>query len=395
MSEQVFHIIGISDNPEQELSRGALAAIAWGKVFSGGQRHRELMESHMPANARWIPITVPLQAVFEQYRGHGDVVVFASGDPLFYGFAATVRREIPDAVIDLYPSFNSMQMLAHRLLLPYQDMHAVSLTGRPWKEFDAALISGEKMIGVLTDRNKTPRSIAQRMLDYGYDNYTVSVGECLGNPEKERVTTVSVSEASAMDFAFPNCMILRQTSPKNRPLGIPETEFNLLDGRARMITKMPVRLLSLSMLDLRQRSSFWDVGFCTGSVSIEAKLQFPHLEVTAFEVREQGRDLIDSNSRRFGTPGITAVIGDFLDVPVEGFPAPDAVFIGGHGGHMTEMLQKIDSVLKPGGVIVFNSVSEESLEMFRRGIEIIGRKITGQVRVAVDAHNPIEILKAE
>lgn len=395
MSEQVFHIIGISDNPEQELSRGALAAIARGKVFSGGQRHRELMESHMPANARWIPITVPLQAVFEQYRGHDDVVVFASGDPLFYGFAATVRREIPDAVIDLYPSFNSMQMLAHRLLLPYQDMHAVSLTGRPWKEFDAALISGEKMIGVLTDRNKTPRSIAQRMLDYGYDNYTVSVGECLGNPEKERVTTVSVSEASAMDFAFPNCMILRQTSPKNRPLGIPETEFNLLDGRARMITKMPVRLLSLSMLDLRQRSSFWDVGFCTGSVSIEAKLQFPHLEITAFEVREQGRDLIDSNSRRFGTPGITAVIGDFLDVPVEDFPAPDAVFIGGHGGHMTEMLRKIDSVLKPGGVIVFNSVSEESLEMFRRGIEIIGRKITGQVRVAVDAHNPIEILKAE
>jgi len=395
MSEQIFHIIGISDNPEQELSRGALAAIARGKVFSGGQRHRELMESHMPANAQWIPITVPLQAVFEQYRGHGDVVVFASGDPLFYGFAATVQREIPDAVIDLYPSFNSMQMLAHRLLLPYQDMHAVSLTGRPWKEFDAALISGEKMIGVLTDRNKTPRSIAQRMLDYGYDNYTVSVGECLGNPEKERVTTVSVGEASAMDFAFPNCMILRQTSPKNRPLGIPETEFNLLDGRARMITKMPVRLLSLSMLDLRQRSSFWDVGFCTGSVSIEAKLQFPHLEVTAFEVREQGRDLIDSNSRRFGTPGITAVIGDFLEVPVEDFPAPDAVFVGGHGGHMTEMLRKIDSVLKPGGVIVFNSVSEESLEMFRRGIEIIGRKITGQVRVAVDAHNPIEILKAE
>lgn len=395
MSEQIFHIIGISDNPEQELSRAALAVIAAGKVFSGGQRHRELMASRMPAHALWIPITVPLSEVFEQYRGHSDVVVFASGDPLFYGFAATVQRQLPEAVIDLYPSFNSMQMLAHRLLVPYQDMHAVSLTGRPWKEFDAALIQGERMIGVLTDRNKTPRSIARRMLDYGYDNYTVSVGECLGNPDNERVTTVSVSEASAMDFAFPNCMILQRTAVRERPFGISESRFDLLDGRARMITKMPVRLLSLSMLDLRGRSSFWDIGFCTGSVSIEAKLQFPHLDITAFEVREQGRELMESNSHRFGTPGITTVIGDFMEIPVQEYPAPDAVFIGGHGGRMLPMLQKIDSVLKPGGVIVFNSVSEESLELFRQGIEIIGRKITGQVRVAVDAHNPIEILKAE
>lgn len=395
MSEQVFHIIGISDNPDQELSRGALAAIAAGRVFSGGERHHELMQRHLPQDAEWIPITVPLSKVFEQYSGKKDVVVFASGDPLFYGFAATLQRELPDAVIDLYPSFNSMQMLAHRLLLPYQDLHAVSLTGRPWKEFDMALINGEKMIGLLTDRNKTPRVIAQRMLDYGYDNYTVSVGSCLGNPESELVTTVSVSEASVLDFPFPNCMILRQTVSRNRLFGIPESQFNLLDGRTRMITKMPVRLLTLSMLDLRQRSSFWDVGFCTGSVSIEAKLQFPHLDITAFEVREQGRELMESNSRRFGTPGINAVIGDFMQVPVQDYPAPDAVFIGGHGGQIVEMLQKINSVLKPGGVIVFNSVSQESLDMFRQGINTIGRKITDQVRVAVDAHNPIEILKAE
>ncbi len=395
MSEQVFHIIGISDNPEQELSRGALAVIAAGKVFSGGERHRELMQSKLPANAEWIPITVPLSTVFERYRGHDDVVVFASGDPLFYGFAATVQRELPHAVIDLYPSFNSMQMLAHRLLLPYQDMHAVSLTGRPWKQFDSALINGEPLIGLLTDRNKTPGLIARRMLDYGYDNYSVSVGECLGNPEKERVTTASVREVSEMEFSFPNCMILRRTTQRNRLFGIPESQFNLLDGRTRMITKMPVRLLTLSMLDLRQRRSLWDVGFCTGSVSIEAKLQFPHLDITAFEVREQGRELMESNSRRFGAPGINAVIGDFIQVPVQDYPAPDAVFIGGHGGQMLPMLRKIDSVLEPGGVIVFNSVSDESLHMFRQGIEAIGRKITDQVRVAVDSHNPIEILKAE
>ena len=74
----------------------------------------------------------------------------------------------------------------------------------------------------------------------------------------------------------------------NGSFGIPEEQFELLDGRANMITKMPVRLLSLSLLDLRNRSVMWDVGFCTGSVSIEAKLQFPHLDIVAFEKREGG-----------------------------------------------------------------------------------------------------------
>ena len=98
-----------------------------------------------------------------------------------------------------------------------------------------------------------------------------------------------------------------------------------------MITKMPIRLLSLSMLDLINRERFWDIGFCTGSVSIEAKLLFPHLHITSFEIREEGRKLMTENCHRFGTPGIEAIIGDFLSVDLSALEAPDAIFIGGHG----------------------------------------------------------------
>ena len=395
MSEQIFHIIGISDNPDQELTRDAESVILAGKVFSGGKRHYELMRNRLPQGAEWIEITVPLADVFRQYKGIPEIVVFASGDPLFYGFAATVQREMPEAQIKVYPWFNSLQMLAHRMLLPYQDMRAVSLTGRPWREFDASLISGEALIGLLTDRNKSPREIACRMLDYGYDNYIVTIGECMGNPVQERVSTKPVKDIAEKDFLFPNCMILQMTGRRGRLFGIPEERFELLDGRVNMITKMPVRLITLAALGLGNRSSFWDVGFCTGSVSIEAKLQFPHLEVTAFERREEGARLMEVNSRRFGTPGITSVIGDFTETDVTAYPAPDAVFIGGHGGRMERMLEIIDSVLLPGGVIVFNSVSEESAEMFRQGIAHINRRITGCTRVAVDEHNPIMIMKAE
>ena len=43
-------------------------------------------------------------------------------------------------------------MLAHRLVMPYHDMRIVSLTGRPWPEFDKALIERTEKIGILTDK---------------------------------------------------------------------------------------------------------------------------------------------------------------------------------------------------------------------------------------------------
>ncbi|MCR5745161.1 MAG: precorrin-6y C5,15-methyltransferase (decarboxylating) subunit CbiE [Bacteroidales bacterium] len=396
MSRQHFYVIGMTDEREVWFPPQVCDVISRGRVFSGGKRHHEIVAPLLPEGACWIDITVPLEAVFQQYAGHPEVVVFASGDPLFFGFANTLRRELPEAEITVFPSFNSLQLLAHRMQLPYADMRTVSLTGRPWDGFDEAVIRGERLIGALTDRHKTPAMIARRLLDYGYDNYRMTVGECLGNQASERVRTfASLDEAASADCAFPNCLILERTALRPHPFGLPEQDFALLDGRVNMITKMPIRLLTLSRLDLAQRTSFWDVGFCTGSVSIEARLQFPQLKVTSFEIREAGRELMEKNARKFGAPGIHAIIGDFLEADLSGLPAPDAVFIGGHGGRLPEMLRRIDSVLLPGGVIVFNAVSEESQQLFRESVAAVGRRLTGEMRVAVNQFNPITILRAE
>lgn len=391
-----FTVIGMTDEREVWFPPQVRDAIAAGRVFSGGKRHHEIVEPLLPADARWIDITVPLEAVFDQYESHPEVVVFASGDPLFFGIANTLRREFPAAELTVFPSFNSLQLLAHRMELAYADMCTVSLTGRPWDAFDRAVIRGERLIGALTDRHKTPAMIAARMLEYGYDNYRMTVGECLGNREAERVRSfASLEEAAAAECTFPNCLILEQTRLRPHPFGLPEQDFALLDGRVNMITKMPIRLLTLSQLDLPRRTSFWDVGFCTGSVSIEARLQFPHLKITAFEIREAGRALMEQNARKFGAPGINALIGDFLEADLSELPAPDAVFIGGHGGRLVEMLRRIDRVLLPGGIIVFNAVSAQSQQLFREGIAATGRRITCEMNVTINQFNPIAILKAE
>ncbi len=395
MCKQHFYVIGLSDEQTLYFHPDVSKIISEGRVFSGGVRHREIVSQLLPVGAKWIDITVPLDKVFAEYEGIPEVVVFASGDPLFFGFANTIRKRLPQADVTVYPTFNSLQMLAHRMLLPYHDMKTVSLTGRAWDGFDCSLIKGDKIIGVLTDRHKTPSLIASRMLEYGYDNYLMTVGEMLGNRDKERVRTFSLFDAVNAEFTFPNCIILEQIKERLRPFGIPETEFHLLDGRVNMITKAPIRLLTLSMLDLHNKQSFWDIGFCTGSVSIEAKLQFPHLQVNSFEQREEGQELMVKNSRRFGTPDISIHIGDFLQTDISELPQPDAVFIGGHGGKLKEILKKIKQVIHPNGVIVFNAVSEKSRELFLEGIKDIDLSITKQLHVAIDSFNPIDIMKAE
>ena len=400
-----FVVIGIPDAREGIM----LPEMPPGSVFSGGKRHHGLVKGLIPEDAEWIDITVPLSDVFAQYaRTERPVVVFASGDPLFFGFANTIRRELPDAEIQVVPYFNSLQMLAHRLVMPYHDMTVVSLTGRPWHEFDRALMERKQIIGVLTDGEHTPAAIAQRMLEYGYDYYQMSVGEHLGSETDERVTTLSLKEAAKQEFKRPNCLILslplQEEDGGGFPLGIPDNEFALLDGREKMITKAPVRLLTLAALELQNRHSFWDIGFCTGSVSIEAKLQFPHLHVTAFEIREEGRQLMEINSHRFKTPGITSIIGDFIEISTEGLTPPDAVFIGGHGGRLKEMMAKAANALLPGGVMVYNCVDPKSItderirtdsqQIFEATARELGLVLEEPIRVAINDYHPIIILKA-
>jgi precorrin-6Y C5,15-methyltransferase (decarboxylating) len=389
-----FYVIGISDMAPRHLSRELEELIASHRVFSGGLRHRELVRHLLPPESTWIPVEAPLDAVFERYKLFDDIIVFASGDPLFFGFAATIRKRLPEACIEVFPTFHSLQTMACRLVLPYNDMRTVSLTGRSWHEFDRALIERAEMIGVLTDHVHSPAAIAQRMRDYNYHPYIMHIGERLGHGEMQRIRSMTLAEViETGSFASPNCLILCRHGewPSVRPFGIPDRDFLLLNGRERMITKMPIRLLTLQMMNLYGRHHFWDVGFCTGSVAIEAKMQFPHLHVTAFEVREEGRQLMEANSCRLGVPGINTVIADFLTVPLSEMVKPDAVFIGGHGGKLKPIVRRVVQHLATDGIIVFNSVSEESRLQFAESAEESGMKMIRQTVVTIEPYNTITI----
>lgn len=401
-----FVVIGITDSHQPFFSPEVLEIIKNGKVFSGGKRHHEIVVPFLPRDAQWIDITAPISTVFEQYNELSNIncqlsiIVFASGDPLFFGFANTLQREFSDAELQVFPMFNSLQMLAHRMVIPYHDMHVVSLTGRPWDKLDEALICGYPLIGCLTDKHKNPHAIHERMMEYGYDNYMMTVGENLGNNTLERVSQYD----GGIDYANPNCIILQQTEKRIRPFGIPDALFTLLEDREKMITKMPIRLLTLQALELRTKHVLWDIGACTGSVSIEARLQFPHLQIEAFEIRPECEAIIQENARRFGAPGINVHIGDFLNsqfsILNSQLPRPDVVFIGGHGGKLKPIMEKVLTVLADDGCIVMNSVKApkvftDSHQLWDEACLELGLRQDPPTKIILNENHPIEILKCK
>ena len=127
-----FYIVGIDDDGQVAFPMEVGRLVLGHQVFSGGRRHYELMKDRLLPDSRWIFIEPPLERVFAEYEKEMEVVVFASGDPLFFGFAGTVKRRMPEADVEVYPYFSSLQMLAARVQMPYEDMRMVSLTGRYW-----------------------------------------------------------------------------------------------------------------------------------------------------------------------------------------------------------------------------------------------------------------------
>ncbi len=387
--KHTFVLVGIGNHKKPVLTPDVLQIIKKSTVFSGGKRHYELLKDTIPTTHKWIFISGSMDAVVQQYKESSEpIVVFTSGDPFFYGFGNTLQSLLPNAKLEVHPYFNSLQRLCHKTHTNYSFITSVSVHGRPWDALDIALIKREKQIGVLTDAAKNPSEIAKRMLQYGFDNYKIIVGEELDGAE-EKITEISLQACVNKTFKSLNCVLLLQEYSKQRILGFPNENFHHLPNRENMITKMPIRLCTIQALNLTEQEVFWDIGACTGSVAIEAKNWEPTLDVVAFEKRTICKAIIQKNKEQFATPGIQVVIDDFFELDLKNYAIPDVVFIGGHGNRLEEMLEKLIALNKKIRIVT-NAVKTTTSSVFTTVLEQKGFTIQ-TTRLQVDEHNKIKI----
>lgn len=126
------------------------------------------------------------------------------------------------------------------------------------------------------------------------------------------------------------------------------------------LTKEEIRVLTLAKARLGSGMTVYDIGSGTGSLAIEAARLVGPGQVLAIEVNPVACNLIAQNATRFGLENLLVVAGAAPDVLV-GLPAPERIFIGGSGGRLEGILATCHEVLRPGGIMVVNAVTPETL----------------------------------
>jgi len=173
------------------------------------------------------------------------------------------------------------------------------------------------------------------------------------------------------EFSPLNLLLLLREREPARAFGIPEEEFAHRRG---LITKQEIRAIALSKLRLFEGSTLWDIGAGSGSVSIEASFLARRGKVFAIEREPEQIKLLKENVRKFEAWNVEVIRAEAPEGLGE-LPDPDAVFIGGSGGRMEEILDIVCRRLKSGGRIVANAATLESVNaavdgLKKRGFEV-------------------------
>lgn len=346
-------IIGIGDDGADSLLPQYLRRVEQSERLVGGERQLAFFPRY---EGEKVVIKGGLSELADTLDGNDkNTVVLASGDPLFYGIGGYLAKKC-DA--DVYPYVSSVQLAFARMGESWQEATVHSLHGRSITGL-AQKIDGRDKIALLTDERNTPQRIAEYFLDFGMTEYRAFVAENLGG-DKERCRWFELPELAGTECSPLNVVILRKTGPSPQwTLGIEDEAFAQRKPDKGLITKREVRILSIAALGLKPNSVVWDIGTCTGSVAIEAARLCHDGSVYAIEKNEDDLANCLENMRKFRTD-FTAVHGKAPN-GLEQFPNPDAVFIGGTGGEMRELLSVCCTRLKQGGRIVLNAVTIENL----------------------------------
>lgn len=147
------------------------------------------------------------------------------------------------------------------------------------------------------------------------------------------------------------------------------------------MTKAEVRAISIDKLALAGKRSMLDVGAGTGSVSIQAAHEYPQLEVTAIEMKPAGIDIIKQNIAKFQLNNIDLVMGVApRDIPGHQY---DAVFVGGSGAHLQQIIDFASTHLVTGGSIVLNFILLENAMQVQSLLQAAGFRKIEMVEVGV------------
>ena len=387
---QPCRVIGVLDDGAASLSPTALALLRRADVVVGGGRTLALLDDDIAPHAQRRDLTGQLSAVpgwIAAAREAGQTsVVLATGDPLCHGIASYLASRLCIEAVEVLPNLSTVQLACARLGLAWQDARIVSVHSKDAGEWQVGAEPGHGLYAlaqslrqhdrllVLTSPDNTPGRIARLIVAEGLgDDFQMAVAERLCTPDERVVAELSPHDAAQQTFADPNVVVLVRSQVRPQPvrMGLADSAYHQRQPDKGLITKQEVRAVSLARMQLRADSRVWDIGAGSGSVGLEAARLCPQGHVWAIEKNEADFAIAGQNARAFGVSNHTLVHGKAPE-GLDAWPDPDAVFIGGSGGELQELIALCLRRLRTGGWLVMNFVTLENLASATQALQAQG-----------------------
>ncbi|HHV08831.1 MAG TPA: precorrin-6A reductase [Clostridiales bacterium] len=352
--KQHIALVGIGMGSPENMTIEAAKACGRADLLIGAGRilgvlkayNRPVFEAYKPAEIR---------GFIQEHPEYKNIVVALSGDTGFYSGAKKLLAELKDYEVTVLPGISSCVYLCALLKTSWEDVRFYSIHGR--EENILHGIRTEEKIFTLLGGKQGVKELCRKLMDYGYTEVILSVGERLSYPE-ERIWVGTPGELIKQDFSELCAVLIENPAARNSAIthGLPDEAF--IRGKVPM-TKEEVRTISVSKMRLKSDSVIYDIGAGTGSVAVEMALLADKGRVFAIEKKEEAVQLIEENKRKFCVDNLEVIRGTAPEA-MKGLPVPTHAFVGGSSGNLRSVLTRLLD-RNPGVRVVINAVALETV----------------------------------
>ena len=283
-----------------------------------------------------------------------------SGDISLCSGATEASRVLEDMGFEIVrlPGISSVSLFAARLGIALDKVRTITSHGRKCNVM--GYIACEDRLMILTSGMEEAADICKSLLEKASEadeKYIITIGFELGTADEQ---VINVEKESDIPGGLNGkCLLyIERISGKIRSIGYGIEDECFVRGKTPM-TKEEIRALTIRKLGLHKDAILFDIGAGTGSVSAEAAMLHPDIEVYSIERDEEAIELLRKNREKLGFDNMHIVEG-MAPEALEGLPAPTHAFIGGSGGRLLEMIRRLRSLNKDVKIVI-NCVTLETL----------------------------------
>ena len=195
-------VVGMGPAGVQLMTPQAVEAVKQADALVGGVRHL----AQFPAfDGERCPLgaNIPQVLAWIEARQAQNVVVLASGDPLFYGIGTRLIAHFGRENVRVIPGVSAVQYLCAQAGIDMNDMWLTSSHGR---EVDFDRLASHRKVAMVTDKRCGPKAIAAELVARGKGHRWMVIGENLAQ-DNERIHWLPVS-AVERDYEMNAVVIL-------------------------------------------------------------------------------------------------------------------------------------------------------------------------------------------